>query len=210
MRTAGDEGASGTLTTVMIETRTNAKKRGRAGDHDRPIVPGRRRWTAIRPAPATAEEPQKAEGRGPGQDQADLGPQPAHDHRRSQPDLAGLVRVLQAQSSHDVPAARRLDPSALAQHPAQTLAPERDQLRLRQHQVAQCLLCRTRAFQLARRPCPGPPVLLQVNHRPETPMREICASGSAGGGREPDRHSLPLSSQLWIPAGACPRAARGR
>jgi hypothetical protein len=49
-------------------------------------------------------------------------------------------------------------------------------------------------FPLAGRPCAGPPVLLQVNHRPESRMREIRTSGSEGGGVEPNRRSLPLSS----------------
>jgi len=31
-------------------------------------------------------------------------------------------------------------------------------------------------------------------------MREICTSGSEGGGIETNRFSLPLSSQKWIPA----------
>ncbi len=31
-------------------------------------------------------------------------------------------------------------------------------------------------------------------------MREIRTSGSAGGGCEPNRISLPLSSLAWIPA----------
>ncbi len=39
-------------------------------------------------------------------------------------------------------------------------------------------------------------------------MREIRTSGSEGGGVEYNRRSLPLSSLAWIPAGACPRAAR--
>src|SRR5260370_19064833 len=58
--------------------------------------------------------------------------------------------------------ARRLDPRAAAQYRAQTARPVGDLPRLRQHQVAQCLLCQAWAFQLARRLCPSLSVLLQV------------------------------------------------
>src|SRR5262245_41807090 len=36
-------------------------------------------------------------------------------------------------------------------------------------------------------------ILDEVNHRPESRMREIRTSGSEGGGIEPNRSSLPLS-----------------
>ena len=36
-------------------------------------------------------------------------------------------------------------------------------------------------------------ILLEVNHRPESRMREIRLSGSEGGGTELNRFSLPLS-----------------
>ena len=76
--------------------------------------------------------------------------------------LRGWFEYFQAQPPYDVSAARRLDPPAPAQHPAPADASEGNQSRLRPHQVAKCLLCRTRALQLARCPCLGPPVLLQV------------------------------------------------
>ena len=59
-------------------------------------------------------------------------------------------------------AARRMDSPAAAQHRAQAARQVGDRPRLRQYQVAQCLLCQARAVQLARGPCPSPPVLLQV------------------------------------------------
>src|SRR5262245_56681421 len=39
----------------------------------------------------------------------------------------------------------------------------------------------------------GMSILDEVNHRPESRMREIRMSGSEGGGIEPNRSSLPLS-----------------
>ena len=51
-------------------------------------------------------------------------------------------------------------------------------------------------------PCTGPPVLSQVNHRPESRMREIRTYGSEGGGTGTTRSFLPLSSSQasWLVA----------
>jgi hypothetical protein len=58
------------------------------------------------------------------------------------------------------------------------------------------LLCQTWALQPESRPCVGLPILSKVNHRPESRMREICKSGSEGGGPQPNAASLPLSCSL--------------
>ena len=45
---------------------------------------------------------------------------------------------------------------------------------------------------LARNTLNGPFLLSEVNHQPESRMREIRQSGSEGGGTETNRFSLPL------------------
>jgi len=47
--------------------------------------------------------------------------------------------------------------------------------------LAQCVLCRAWALQSEIRPCDGLSILEEVNHRPESRMRENRPSGSEGG-----------------------------
>ncbi len=69
---------------------------------------------------AAEEEPGQIQGHHPGKDPPHQREQPGGDHRNGEPDAAWLVRVLQAQLSHHVLLARRLDPDASAEHSPQT------------------------------------------------------------------------------------------
>ena len=58
--------------------------------------------------------------------------------------------------------------------------------------LAERLLRGTGVVQSAINPCVYPSILTQVNHQPESRMREICTSGSEGGGTQTNESSLPL------------------
>src|SRR5206468_9143485 len=97
----------------------------------------------------------------------------------------------------DIRTTRRLDPSAAAQYPAQTPRSIGDLARLRQHQVAQCLLCRARASQLARRLCPRSPVLLRV--KPSTGEPDAGDPHVRFGGRGDRNQSVlptPITAEM--------------
>ncbi len=118
------------------------------------------------------------------------------DHRDGESGAAGLVRLLPAQQpSLDLQRPRQLAPHASAQLAAQTHRRSRGRPRtVRQLRLAQPLLRRTRAVQSRHSPSCGPSILTKVNHQLESRMRETRPSGSEGGGTEPNRSFLPLSS----------------
>src|SRR5690606_11290820 len=66
------------------------------------------------------EEPESAQGQGAGQDAPDLWSEPGATDRRTQPDAAGLVRLLPARPSVDLRAAGPVYPAPLTGGAAQT------------------------------------------------------------------------------------------
>ena len=72
-----------------------------------------------RPPIRAQEEPASVQGQSARQDGTHAGAKPGADHRRSQPDASGLVRLLQARRTSDVPHPRRLHPKTATRDPAQ-------------------------------------------------------------------------------------------
>ena len=64
--------------------------------------------------------------------------------------------------------------------------------RTRLHHMAEPLLRDPRAVQSGHSPCRRQPILTEVNHQPESRMRETRPSGSEGGGTQTNEFSLPL------------------
>src|SRR5262249_31787920 len=92
------------------------------------------------------EEPRQAQADDPGEDAAHARAQPRVRDRRSQPDAARLVRLLQARPSQHLARPRPTDPATPAGHAAQADAPGRHgQGALRPSAMAQGLLRQCRA-----------------------------------------------------------------
>ncbi len=77
--------------------------------------------------------------------------------------------------------------------PQEENPPPRQRPGSRLSEMAERLLRQSRAVQSDRRPPVGLSILTEVNHQPESRMREICQSGSEGGGTQTNESSLPPS-----------------
>ena len=105
--------------------------------------------------------------------------------------LRGWFEYFKHSHRSDVPTARRVDTSPTEKHLAQTNRPGRNLPWLRQHKMAQRLLCQAGVIQLAKRPCPSLPVLSKV--KPSTGEPDAGNPQVRFGGRG-TKVSLPLSS----------------
>ena len=103
-----------------------------------------------------------------------------------------MVPLLQAQPSSYLRGSGRLGSYATEKHPAQATRPPGTWGRERPSALAERLFCQAWVVLLGHGPCDGLSILSQVNHRPESRMRETCLYGSEGGGTD-QRFSLPLS-----------------
>src|SRR5579859_6393738 len=116
-----------------------------------------------------------------------------------------MVRVLLALHGASLQRPGRLGPSAAAESAAKAAAVERDQSSwCRRAALAESLLCDAGAVQPEGSRCGGRQPSVREDHRLESRMREICTSGSEGGGTESNRSSLPLSKRRRTVDGSGP------
>src|SRR2546425_2097242 len=96
-----------------------------------------------------------------------------------------------------------MGPDAPAQHSQEAQPPPwPGSESARSSTLAQCFLCGARAVLSCTSPCAVASTLSEVNHRPESRMRENRQSGSEGGGANPivrsEEHTSELQSLAYL------------
>src|SRR5262249_52698437 len=121
----------------------------------------------------------------------------ANDLRGSEPDLARMVWVLQAQQSKCLWERRRLRARTTAQHPEKAKQKERARTRKRSSALAKCLLHHNGLVYLKTSTRCGMSILLKVT----TNWRAGCKKSACPVRREGRSFpsSLPLSALIWLP-----------
>src|SRR5207249_155278 len=90
-----------------------------------------------------------------------------------------------------------MGPDAPAQHSQEAQQPPwRGPESARSSTLAQCFLCGARAVLSCTSPCAVASTLSEVNHQPESRMRETRQSGSEGGGANPIVSPYPYSLHI--------------
>ena len=107
-------------------------------------------------------------------------------------------RVLQTQPASYVRATRRLDPHAIAEHPAKTPQTERARCRLGSFTLDERLLCRTGTVFLATSPRLGLPILDEV--KPPTGEPDAGDPHVRFGGRGGKALPTPIPAHVGGPA----------